>query len=64
MKFHDNTVRMEQKKGAKSQAAAEKKLLNFRELHVQRGDALHSADTLEKMHVINDDSHWSSVRGV
>lgn len=34
---------METKKGDKSEAAAEKKL---QELHIQRGDSVHSADTL------------------
>ncbi len=48
-----NCVRAEeQKKRAKSAAAAEKKLLaclwqSSRELCVQRGDSLHSADILE-----------------
>ncbi len=35
-----------------------------RELRVGRGDTLHSADTLEKIHVLDVNVHWPSFWGV
>ncbi len=53
------------KKGVKTAAAAEKKLLmclgQQRAEHVQRGDPLRSVDTTHTR-VLNVYVHWSSVR--